>query len=257
MRECKMNRVLGVILARSGSKTIPLKNIALCNGEPLIYYAINSALASISINNLLIVLDFDEKSYQIQRIVEIKREKVPTFIKVIRCHQDDYTTSASVLENAIKKYDQSRFFDIIVEIPCTNVLRTLGDITNAISIMKSYYDQIDSVASVSKATAYHPSRMKKINKLNPGESPIPLLGKWCTHCSEHDNRKQDLQDVYYRNGAVYVMKREVLLKQNDRFGKICYPYIMPEERGINIDTMFDLRISELLLKERTKKEKSE
>ena len=39
-------KVLAVILARGGSKGIPLKNIANINGHPLISYSITAALKS-------------------------------------------------------------------------------------------------------------------------------------------------------------------------------------------------------------------
>ena len=37
---------VGIIPARGGSKGIPLKNIKLLNGKPLIEYAIESAIES-------------------------------------------------------------------------------------------------------------------------------------------------------------------------------------------------------------------
>ena len=45
---------------------------------------------------------------------------------------------------------------------------------------------------------------------------------------------------YRRNGAVYVVRRDVLLDQRSLYGRRCLPYVMPPERSINIDTELEL-----------------
>ena len=53
----KKYKILGVILARSGSKSIKNKNITLINGHPLIAYTISSALKSKSFHNIVVSTD--------------------------------------------------------------------------------------------------------------------------------------------------------------------------------------------------------
>ena len=53
-------RVLGVILARGGSKAIPRKNIKDINGHPLIAYTIYEALKSKYLDRLVVSSDDDE-----------------------------------------------------------------------------------------------------------------------------------------------------------------------------------------------------
>ena len=59
--------------------------------------------------------------------------------------------------------------------------------------------------------------------------------------------KQDLKPTYVRNGAIYAMTRNCLLEQNSRHGKKQYPLIMSEEKSINIDTPYDLKVARLLI----------
>jgi CMP-N-acetylneuraminic acid synthetase len=60
-------------------------------------------------------------------------------------------------------------------------------------------------------------------------------------------RRQDLPSVYQLNGALYVTRTKALLKENRMLGEYTIPYIMPQERSIDIDTQTDLRIAEYIL----------
>jgi CMP-N-acetylneuraminic acid synthetase len=60
-------------------------------------------------------------------------------------------------------------------------------------------------------------------------------------------RRQDLPPVYIRNGAVYAVKRDVVMLQNSMIGEISRPYIMPEERSVNVDSKLDFLLAEILL----------
>jgi len=59
--------------------------------------------------------------------------------------------------------------------------------------------------------------------------------------------------VYLRNGAIYACKRNVLMRQNSFKGKDSRPYIMTEEESVNIDSVLDFQIAELLIKNRRSK----
>ena len=53
---------------------------------------------------------------------------------------------------------------------------------------------------------------------------------------QHYTRRQDLPPVYQLNGALYVTRTKVLLEENRMLGEHTIPYIMPQERSIDIDT---------------------
>ena len=50
-------KVLGIILARGGSKTIPKKNIKTLNGKPLMAYTIDNALKSDVFDDFIVSTD--------------------------------------------------------------------------------------------------------------------------------------------------------------------------------------------------------
>ena len=52
-----MKKILGIILARGGSKGIKNKNIKLINGKPLIYWTIKSAMKSKKLSKVILSTD--------------------------------------------------------------------------------------------------------------------------------------------------------------------------------------------------------
>jgi CMP-N-acetylneuraminic acid synthetase len=56
-----------------------------------------------------------------------------------------------------------------------------------------------------------------------------------------------------RNGAAYAVRRDVLVNKNSLWGEVSRPYIVPQERSISIDSEIDLKLVELLLRERLEK----
>ena len=50
------------------------------------------------------------------------------------------------------------------------------------------------------------------------------------------------------NASIYIWKRNILLDNNSLFLKNTHTYEMPEERSIDIDTEFDLKVVKLLIK---------
>ena len=53
-----------------------------------------------------------------------------------------------------------------------------------------------------------------------------------------------------RNGSIYLTKREVLMEMDSIWGINIKPMIMKEGSRISIDTKNDLKLAEILIKER-------
>ena len=100
---------------------------------------------------------------------------------------------------------------------------------------------MDSVISYVNTGEKHPTRLKRIksNKVTNfcKDYPEPDIG----------SRRQDFEPCYIRNGAIYSMTRNTLIKKNSRNGKKSIPYIMSDEKSINIDTKFDFEIAKMLI----------
>jgi len=230
-------KVLGVILARGGSKGIPKKNIKLLNGKPLIAYTIESALESRIFDELIVSTDSEE-------IAEISRNygaKVP-FMRPPELAGDE-VWSRDALKHAVLECEKiyNKKYDYVIELPCIAPLRKAHHIREAYE--KLVKTRADSVTSVTQMGDKHPVRMKRI--IND------TLQDFCSEYPEGEgSRRQDLEPCFIRNGAIYAMTRDCIVNKFSRHGDICRPYIMDEKSSINIDTILDFKLAEILLNEK-------
>jgi len=225
--------IIAIVPARGGSKTVPKKNIRLLNGKPLIYYTIKEAQSSKFVQRVLV-------STEDREIAEIATEYgTKVIMRPPELAQDD-TPSLLVYQQVIKHLEQIESFspNIIVVLQPTSPLRTVEDIDGAI---KQFLETgCDSVVSVC-GTEHPPHWMYTLE----GDKLKPII-----EGGEKVTRRQDTPKVYQLNGAVYVIYRDVIMKQNRVLGGDMRAYIMPSERSIDLDTEIDFKLAELLMKEK-------
>lgn len=223
-----MNRVLGIIPARGGSKGVPRKNIREVAGRPLIAYTVEAACASRLLTRCVVSTDDKETAdicaelgcNVINRPAELAQDDTPT-IAVIK-HVFD------VLES------QGQAFDIGLILQPTSPLRAGPDIDSALQALCQ--SDADSIVSVYRVSDHHPARMYRMEN----GSLVSFDEKYATA------RRQDLPSVYHRNGAIYAFRRR-LLDENTLMGSRILPYIMEENRSLNIDTEYDLVLADYIL----------
>tara|TARA_B100001057_G_scaffold457822_1_gene506442 strand:+ start:163 stop:864 length:702 start_codon:yes stop_codon:yes gene_type:complete len=232
-------KVLGVTLARGGSKSVPLKNIRLISGKPLIFYTIREALKCKLIDDYIVSTD----SKVISKISKKFGAEIP-FLRPKNISKDT-STSVESLQHAVKSMEKIKGYqyDYVVEIMCTNPLKVALDIDSCIAKLKK--TKADSVIAVHKLEEHHPSRIKKI-----------VNDKIMDFCVKEkiESRRQDLKPfAYIRSGSIYALKRNHLMTDNKRYGSSnSRPYILPPERAINIDTEADVYLAEKLLSSKNK-----
>lgn len=224
------SKVLAITLARGGSKRIERKNIVLVCGKPLIQYTIDEVKKSSYIDKHIVSSDDDEVLRISQNLgVEIHKRSEET--------SSDTATSANAIKEVLSSLNED--FNIVVEIMCTNPLKTAWDIDK--SLEKLCHTGADSVVSVTRIWDHHPSRVKYIENdtLKSFYPEIP------------ESRRQDLTPAaYVRNGSIYAFKVNSFLEEGIRACGVCRPYVMPEERSINIDEEIDLDLANLIMKRR-------
>jgi CMP-N,N'-diacetyllegionaminic acid synthase len=134
----------------------------------------------------------------------------------------------------------ARTYDIVVMLQPTSPLRSAHDIDSGIQLLLN--TGADSVISVVDVGGHHPFRMKRV----VGEN---ILVNFIDQGFEDMRPRQELPRVYIRSGALYIVRRSVLVEQQTFVGRDCRAYIMPEARAINIDTRLDLTLAEQLLRQ--------
>ena len=150
------NNILGLILARSGSKGIKQKNISKLCGKPLIAWTINSALKSKRLTDVILSTD----STTIAKIGKKFGADVP-FIRPLKFSKDK-SPSIDAIEHAIKWLrKKGKNYEFVVLLEPTSPLRDHNDIDLAIN--KVIKLKAQSLVSVSKAVALHPAYLYKKN----------------------------------------------------------------------------------------------
>ena len=129
-------------------------------------------------------------------------------------------------------------YDYVIEIMATNPLKTFKDIDKCIEILDK--KKSDSVISVCQLYDHHPARIKKIEN--------GYLKNFCIDENEYMMRQDFIPKAYIRNGSIYAFKRNILINDNSKWGKKIIPYIMPDERSINIDEPIDIEYCKLRIK---------
>ncbi|WP_367757397.1 acylneuraminate cytidylyltransferase family protein [Flavobacterium sp. WC2430] len=231
-------RILGIIPARGGSKGVPEKNIKLLNGKPLFQFTSEIALKSHYLTD--VILSSDDN--QIISVAESLGVKAP-FIRPTALAEDQ-TPTIDVIIHALEWYEnQGIFFDAVCLLQVTSPFRTLVFLDKAIE--KFIASGCDSLVSVQKVPhEYNPHWTFEVNpegnlKIATGEEKII-------------SRRQDLPEAYHRDGSIYIMKTEVLLKQHSLYGRSTSFIESTPELYVNIDTLADWEKAELMIKNNQK-----
>ena len=159
------------------------------------------------------------------------------FLRPSNLSQDD-SSSVSVLKHALILVEESEgcLFDFVVLLQPTSPLRDEKTIDLAVErILETSADSVISVCKVKQ----HPFWNFGLQE----DRLQSLLTK-----SDKSSRRQELPQTYAPNGAVYVVKRDVLLNENTVFGKDLRGIIMPSDESIDIDDYYDWFLAEMTSK---------
>jgi CMP-N,N'-diacetyllegionaminic acid synthase len=229
-------KILGLTLARGGSKSIHKKNIKPINGVPLIAYTIIEALLSRFLTRYIVSTDGED----IRDVALAYGAEVP-FLRPDDLASDT-ASSMDAMQHAVAwvEADEGVRYDYVVELMCTNPMKTVSDIDG--SIEKLIKTGADSVIAVHRLDDHHPIRIKKIvdDKLQDFCLPEKL-----------ETRRQDLKpDAYIRSGSIYALTRDHLMVDGQRYGSDnSRPWILDPHKGVNLDSQMDFRMAELLIAE--------
>jgi CMP-N,N'-diacetyllegionaminic acid synthase len=226
-----MSNILALIPARSGSKGIKNKNIHPLNGRPLVEWSILSAKRVKKIDRIIVSTDGDLISSVVKELsVEVMQRP------------SDLAQDGSLVVDAIRYTinelsKQNYQVDYLILLEPTSPLRSEDDINNVILELEN---GVDSVATFCQA-ALNPHRAWSIDNKKPSvfiEGAVPWMPR------------QKLPNAWELNGAVYGINVKRFLSHDGvslLFGNSS-AVIMPEERSVDIDNLFDLAMVEAIMK---------
>ena len=229
-----MKKILGIILARGGSKGIKDKNIVKFGNKPLIKWTFDAAKKSKKISKLILSTD----SKKIASLARKNKIEVP-FLRPKK-FASDKSKSIDAIEHAINFFKKQKvFFDYIVLLEPTSPLRTTLDIDKSINLIIK--NKADSLVSICRVDEINPSFLfkKKNKRLQPLEKKI----------SNH-LRRQDVEPIYFLEGTIYISKTNVLFKKRSFCHSNTIGFEVPNWTSLDIDDKTDLEIGTSILKQR-------
>ncbi|XP_060101899.1 N-acylneuraminate cytidylyltransferase [Heteronotia binoei] len=211
-----------LILARGGSKGIPLKNIKLLAGVPLIGWVLRAAQDSGVFQSVWVSTDHEE----IEKVAKQFGAQVHRRSSEV---SKDSSTSLDAIVEFLQYHDE---VDIVGNIQATSPCLHPTDLIRVAKMIRE--DGFDSVFSVVRRHQFRWSEIKKgvceVTKpqnLNPAKRP----------------RRQDWDGELYENGSFYFAKRSLIDKGYLQGGKMAY-YEMRAEHSVDIDVDIDWPIAE-------------
>jgi CMP-N,N'-diacetyllegionaminic acid synthase len=211
---------------------VPRKNIRLLGGRPLLHYTADAALAARRLSRVVLSTDDEEIADEGRRC----GLEVP-FLRPAELARDD-TPSLPVIQHALAWLEAAGHrFDAVCLLQPTSPFRPPGLIDGCVGLMER--TGADAVATVLRVPPeHHPYWVylpdeQGLLRLTTGESePIP--------------RRQDLPPAFYREGSVYVARRDVVMDHGTLYGERFVGYLFEGPR-VNLDTLEDWQRAEMLL----------
>lgn len=221
---------LAVILARSGSKGLPDKNIKELCGKPLLAYTVEAAIISGKYD--IVHVSTDSELY-----VDIAK-KYGADVPFLRDEKlaGDNASSWDAVRYVVEEYEKlGQTFDTISLLQPTSPLRDSTDIRNAFEIYES--NKATGVVSVCEVD-HSPlacNTLPEDNSLN-GFIDINKVG-----------RRQNMGTYYRINGAIYIQNRDLLMNGESIYSQGSYAYVMDKKHSVDIDDEMDFLFAQTLI----------
>lgn len=230
-------RILGLVVARGGSKGVPRKNVRLLGGHPLVAWAVRAGVLAPSIDDVVVSTEDPE-------IAEAARRygaRLP-FLRPPELASDTSPVLDTIVYTLrrLAEADGERY-DAMCLLQPTTPFRSIDDLEAGASLLRSRPDA-DSVVSLVAQIDGHPARLRRIvdgrvEQFLPGGGDV-----------EGQQRQDYGADVpYRRSGGFYLSRTRTILEKATLYGGVCLAYVMPHERCINIDDEFDFKLAQAAL----------
>ncbi len=214
--------ILAIIPARSGSKSVPHKNIREIAGKPMIAYSIEHALNSKLINRVIVSTDSEQYA-------DIAREygaEVP-FIRPAE-YATDTALDYDVFKHALDYLSDNEGYkpDLVVQLRPTYPIRNVEDIDEMIGRIEAD-EEADSIRSIGPAKEV-PYKMWHMGD----DGVLSAFAKDIPEC--YNMPRQELPKVYYQNACIDIFRPRAIYDYQSMTGKKILGYLM--EQNFDIDT---------------------
>lgn len=229
------SRVVALVPARGGSKSIPRKNLRLLGGHPLVAWSIAAARLATRVDTVLVSTDDEE-------IAEVARHygaETP-FLRPAGLAQDD-TPDLPVFEHALHWLERERGQtpDVVVQLRPTSPLRPPGLVDEGLELL-ARDDDADSLRAVT-----HPSENPFKMWTLSGRYLAPLLAG--EEAEPWNLPRQQLPVTFWQTGHLDITRRKTILQQSSMTGRRVVPLVVEPVYAVDIDTLEHLAYAQWLL----------
>jgi len=220
-------KLLALIPARGGSKRLIGKNTLELAGKPLIAWSIDAAFASKYVDRVIVTTD--DKA--IADIAMKFNAEVP-FMRPNHL-ATDAASSVDVVVHALEYMNDicNEDYGFIILLQPTSPLRTSKHIDAAIEMLIDH--DAEGVVSIC-------NRTNSSQDVNP--YPFKLSVKNITNKDPNNIHYNVLAKQYKVNGAIYLSKTDVLMRELSFFHDKSYVYVMDNDESIDIDYAEDFKL---------------
>lgn len=221
--------IVAIIPARGGSKGIPRKNIKDLDRKPLIAHIIETALKVRGLDRVIVSTD-DKK---IAEMAKKYGAEVP-FNRPKELARDE-TPTLPVLQHVVKYLEEEENYKpgIVVLFYTILLFISAERVSEAIELLKE--GEFDSVLSVVEDRGhYWIEGNEGYKKLHP-----KVL-----------KNRQFTKPLFKENGAIYICRRDLLMRKNEIVGGKIGFLVMKRDESIDIDELIDFEFAEFLMNRR-------
>jgi len=218
------------IPARSGSKSIPEKNLLRINGKTLLERSINSAVTAEFFDSIFVSTDSDAYAD-----LAVQAGAVVPFLRPSHLSNDSART-VDVIIDFFERYSlyDPRITRVFLLQP-TSPFRAANHIKECMKIVEQS-DGRRSLISITDVGGNHPYRMQSFD------------GTFCLNYGGFEEQnfspRQELPRTYIRNGALYTSMLSSILATKKLIESSPYGYEMNSIDSVNIDSWEDFWLAE-------------
>lgn len=226
-------KVLWLVAARSGSKSVPHKNIRKLNGLPLLAYRIKSALASNYPDNVWISTDSEEYA-------DLARSHGAQvhFLRPVELAQD-YSTSVDVVLHAMTfANEQQCTFDFIGLLEPTSPFISAKELNEAIYRLTNT-DEAHAIVAVKESrpnSIFIQDEAVYLDVLARNISDLSNLGR------------QKFKKQITPSGGFYIAKWDAFLKDKSFYTDKTLSFLVDDVAALEIDEPIDFLFAEFIIK---------
>lgn len=220
------------IPVRGGSKSIPLKNIKLLGGMPLVYWTAKAACECSYIDKVYVATDNDEIKKTVNMFKKGFEAELFSKLEVVNRSEESATDTAST-EFAMLEFAKSFIFDNIVLIQATSPLLKSDDLNAGFQAFQE--KEVDSVLSTVRQKRF----CWQINEKGYAEPS--------NYDIYHRPRRQEFDGYLLENGAFYISSKANLLATKNRISGKIKAIEMNQDSYFEMDEADDWAIAEMLM----------